>query len=357
MFAWSIIIAQWVEIRHLFEVCSEAEKRVSNRFRRSRTVRPQPLATDLVLWDYSSGYNLLPCWPSVRVGERRKMTTVKYKEYDHEVLKRLQGAELKILLKVDEVCKKHHIPYFVDSGTALGAARHHGFIPWDDDIDIGLLRADYERFLSIAQNELGDEYVVSFPSANANQAALFGKIWLVDTKFETQETKDAHFPQGIFVDVVPYDVLSQNQRIAKKQISIARRWQIVSYIYHSPNLDVLLRRGSNAIIKASVKLLHHIFRMFLSQQSILRNLGKAIELGERDPSDNYVVLTNAVDPPYPISCLLPPSECLFEGHSFPVPHDLDHYLDLSYGSNWREMPPVEKRKNHAPLVLEFQDDR
>ena len=70
--------------------------------------------------------------------------------YDDETLRKMQLMELGILKEVDRVCREHDIAYFLDSGSALGAARHDGFIPWDDDIDVGMMRADYERFLSVA---------------------------------------------------------------------------------------------------------------------------------------------------------------------------------------------------------------
>ena len=88
-------------------------------------------------------------------------------QYDDETLRRLQLAELDILIAIDAVCREHGITYFLDSGTALGARRHAGFIPWDDDIDIAMPRDDYERFLGLAQEALGDEYVVANPENDA----------------------------------------------------------------------------------------------------------------------------------------------------------------------------------------------
>lgn len=80
-----------------------------------------------------------------------------YREYDPDVLKKLQKAEIEILKDFDALCDKYSIDYFVCGGTALGGVRHEGFIPWDDDIDIGMTRDDYERFLEVAETEYGWE--------------------------------------------------------------------------------------------------------------------------------------------------------------------------------------------------------
>ncbi|MFR4008009.1 MAG: phosphorylcholine transferase LicD [Christensenellales bacterium] len=81
-----------------------------------------------------------------------------YREYDPQVLKRVQETELEILSDFIDLCERHQIDYFGVGGTAIGAIRHQGFIPWDDDIDIGFLRKDYDRFLLLAKEELSDKY-------------------------------------------------------------------------------------------------------------------------------------------------------------------------------------------------------
>ena len=76
-------------------------------------------------------------------------------QYDQQVLRRLQLTEVRMLVDIDRVCREHNIAYFLDAGTLLGARRHGGFIPWDDDVDLGMPRDDYERFLQEAPEALG----------------------------------------------------------------------------------------------------------------------------------------------------------------------------------------------------------
>ena len=80
-----------------------------------------------------------------------------------EALAKLQATELEILVAFSNYCRKHNIPWFMDSGTVLGAKRHGGFIPWDDDIDVGMLRADYNRFIRLSQSGFIEGYSVHTP--------------------------------------------------------------------------------------------------------------------------------------------------------------------------------------------------
>ena len=84
------------------------------------------------------------------------------KETNNTRLRRLQLIELDILKEVDRICKKHHITYYMAEGSLLGTIRHHGFIPWDDDLDIMMLRKDYDKFLELAPHEIGKEYEIQF---------------------------------------------------------------------------------------------------------------------------------------------------------------------------------------------------
>ena len=102
-----------------------------------------------------------------------------------QALKRLQEAELEILLAISEVCEKAQVNWWMDSGTALGAMRHGGFIPWDDDIDIGILRSDYDRFLEVAPRLLPEGFSLHTARDTKGFAPLFAKVFLDGTRFET----------------------------------------------------------------------------------------------------------------------------------------------------------------------------
>lgn len=278
-----------------------------------------------------------------------------YKAYDPEVLKHLQQTELEILLAVDKVCRENDIVYWLDSGTALGAVRHKGFIPWDDDADIGMLRPDYDRFMTIAPHELGERYAVSGPRSNPKQSGFFGKVWLRNTIFETPETKGAGFSQGIFVDVFPYDVLNKDPIIAKKQIVIGNTWQKISYLYHSGNISAVGNGVRGSILRAICLVAHFLLKPFVNQDMIIRHFDKAIQLGKDDPSDDYVGLSYPMVNPFPKKMLIPPKRIEFEGAMLPVPNETIAFLEKDYGPTWNELPPIEQRRNHAPMTLKFEN--
>lgn len=106
---------------------------------------------------------------------------------EDSVLTRLQFVELSILEVVGSLCDKFGINWWLDGGTCLGAMRHKGFIPWDDDIDIGMMRSDYDRFCSIASTELPDGYSFHDSRNSPGYAAMFCKVYKDGTRFENQE--------------------------------------------------------------------------------------------------------------------------------------------------------------------------
>lgn len=275
-------------------------------------------------------------------------------QYDDETLRRLQLAELDILIAIDKVCRERNITYFLDSGTALGARRHAGFIPWDDDIDIAMPREDYERFLAIAQEALGDEYVVADPNEDDRLAGLFAKVWKRGTKFFTDETIEAGVDQGIFVDVFPYDRVFADPAHAKKQLKDCLFWQSISYLYHSKAINVPHKGALGAIEKLGCRAVHAVASKAVSPQVIGERFAKAATAARDDDQARELACMNYVNSgSYPIEILLPPVDVYFEGHAFPGPADMDAYLEHLYGKTWSELPPVENRRNHAPRELDF----
>lgn len=275
----------------------------------------------------------------------------------NRALAKLQQAELDILVRISELCDASHIEWWLDSGTCLGAVRHRGFIPWDDDIDIGMMRPDYDRFCKIAlAGGLPEGYSLHTSSNTPGYAAMFAKVYKDGTSFENQESKDAKSSMGIFVDVFPYDNLYKDQRMRAKQIKLALRAQRGSYLYHSASINVPHKGLLGYIEKAGCKLLHVIERVHNNDASPYQaQFDQAIP----DPlvgalSDEVIALAWPFIDSIKSSDIVPTSEAEFEGRQFPVPGNTEKYLTAMYG-DWRKIPSPEERHTHLPLRIDFGD--
>ena len=144
--------------------------------------------------------------------------------YEPEVLKRLQQTELEILKDFASVCDKYKLPYFVVYGTAIGAVRHHGFIPWDDDTDVAMLRKDYDRFLEVVDQELGDKYKILTPEIDKNYAGSVTHLQRKGTKFVPEFSKDLKCDMCIDLDIFPLDHVAMDPKKAKIQELKALFW-------------------------------------------------------------------------------------------------------------------------------------
>ena len=144
------------------------------------------------------------------------MSKTVYKQYDSKTLKKLQNVLVEIMNDVIAVCDRHNIPCFLVYGTAIGAARHAGFIPWDDDIDLGMLREDYNHFLEIFEKELSDKYELLTPLTDNRYACTVTHVQKRGTVFITEGNQDLQCNRSIFIDIFPFDHLPDDQKCQKK---------------------------------------------------------------------------------------------------------------------------------------------
>ncbi len=120
-------------------------------------------------------------------------------------LRALQLSELEILLEFQRICQKHDLQYFLTAGTLLGAVRHKGFIPWDDDIDVMMLRPDFERFKVVCRDELDEAYFYQDEETDPNYPFYFAKLRKNGTKVIEPMLKDIAMHSGQYIDIFPLD--------------------------------------------------------------------------------------------------------------------------------------------------------
>ncbi|NMP23942.1 LicD family protein [Sulfobacillus harzensis] len=243
---------------------------------------------------------------------------------DSDQLRAVQIKELEILLAVDRVCRKHHITYYLIGGSALGAVRHNGFIPWDDDIDLGMPRNDYERFLNLGTRELGEKYYVQTYRSQPNFPFTWAKVNLNNTTFIETALQNLKIHHGVFIDVFPLDGVPRGLACRFIQNFLFKALMRVP-ISISPRLTFWRCAAMDWIIS----------RVPDDRSKVWANRAWGTE---RECMDRAV---------YGI-----PAFMNFEGHKLPVPQQCTKYLSNFYG-NYLELPPPEERHGHYPLVVDL----
>ena len=269
-------------------------------------------------------------------------------QLDQDRLSRLKNEELGILAEVDRVCKKLGVNYWLDSGTLLGAARHQGFIPWDDDIDLGMPRADYERFLRHGPNELSDGFTLCHRAFDEHVNQSFAKVRKDGTRYVEKATDGAETHQGIWVDIFPFDLIEGSPtNLKRKKLGwrLAHKAFELRVIPDAMSTTPLAKRVMRKIVR--IPLLPIPRKSFYL---LLDNFADDVSFDNGYLSCFHYFGTFVE---LPVSDFLPTNQLIFEGREFPVPRNWERYLEASYG-DWRQLPPPEQRVPHHDVIeLDF----
>lgn len=255
-----------------------------------------------------------------------------------------QKIMLQILCEVDKICTEHKITYWLEGGTLLGAVRHRGFIPWDDDIDIAMPRKDYERFLTIAPQQLPVGLFLQTRTCDPHYNLPIAKVRKKGTLLiEEGETGNEEYCHGIFIDIIPNDYYesawfiywmrwARTFRDKKKKFPKGSLRRVLTILY------------TNILLYLPVKLSLMLHNYFVKRREWFQNenasyLSHGLEFGHPHP-------TRTAD-------ILPPAreKEIFEGHDFFVPRNKEQYLTDYYDRDYMVPPPVGKRKIHAKKII------
>lgn len=267
-------------------------------------------------------------------------------------LRKLQEVEFISLLEFKRICDKHNLPYFLTGGTLLGAVRHQGFIPWDDDIDVAMLREHYDKFIQVCETELSSDFFLQTKESDKNCALPWAKLMLTGTKRKDKSTENVSVHQGIDMDIFPYDNLPDSEFMQWIHSNIC---MMLRGLYTIKCNYILLNRENSLTKKIGMGVCRFI-SIFLSKDTVSSLLDKYIQKYNKKTT-KYVMNLAGTDAGYKKRrCLRGEVTKLtmlpFEGHMFSCPDNYDSFLTRGYG-DYMQLPPEEERVQHVIIDLDF----
>ncbi|EOU1217679.1 LicD family protein [Clostridium perfringens] len=260
---------------------------------------------------------------------------------ENTYLKKIQKIELDILNEVVKVCEENNIRYQLCGGTLLGAIRHKGFIPWDDDIDIAMPRKDFDKFLNIAQEKLAKNIEVFSYKSNKVYPFIFAKVCNIETRVVENYLKSSGYEVGVFIDIFPMDGVPNNRFIREihlKKINFYEKVLILSYL----DEDYFEEKWKKIIIKIGHKLvnrnkIHQKIQNLLRKYSFENSRMITTDIGKKRKEK-----------------LMPrevfnDTEVIFENLEFKAPSGYEYYLECMYG-DYMKIPPEDQRIQHGDYM-------
>lgn len=254
---------------------------------------------------------------------------------DGSPLRQHQLAMLDILKYIDYICRENRITYWLSSGTCLGAIRHHGFIPWDDDVDIEMLREDYLRFKRVFKPT--DRYVLQTHNNDLFYFTVFAKV----RNKQTQIYESLYKYKGVFVDVFSIEYTNKTLAIIAEKIRKPISWRLYQYIKR--------HRNNKLVLFSCVPVFVFFKYLYFAILPLFRIITKCLPNNELRHTYGVGWVNNvrvAQD-------IFDPIRVPFEDTMLPVPHNYDRYLSRIYGDDYMIIPSKDKIKlNH----IEFFDN-
>ena len=263
-------------------------------------------------------------------------------------LKDLQNKSLEILIMFDKFCKEHNLKYFLCGGACIGTVRHGGFIPWDDDIDVFMLRADYEKLKDVFVNS--EKYRLCRTNKDTFYRSMITAISDENTTFIKERQKDLDIPHGVRLEIIPLDNCPKNKLSRKLQIL----WALTYQIYN--NQEPPTSKGK--LLEFIGKLMLFVFPTWKMRYRISKFAEKQMTKYNKRPSTHITELCSRYQymvNEYPKEIFEGAVYKEFEGVLAPLPQGYDEYLKMAFG-NYLELPPEsEQVPKHDAVFIDHEN--
>ena len=260
--------------------------------------------------------------------------------------KNVAGAQkimLDILLTVHKICAEHQLTYFLIAGTLLGAIRHRGFIPWDDDMDIAMPRKDFNKFLEIAPKCLPGNMFLQTRETDPGYRLPIAKIRRTDTYYlEFHEDGTEPYNHGIYIDVFPFVYYEHEWFLRWMRWAIRVRGNRQKYKKGTLK-RLLMTIYTHYILFIPVELSLLVRSYFSRHKEYFTDENAAFMTNGLDWHNNRLTRTKDILP-------VKYAEGIFEGHGFNLPANPEAYLRVNFGPDYMQLPPEDKRETHAKLI-------
>lgn len=263
---------------------------------------------------------------------------------DRELLRKVQLTQLEIAKEIKRVCDENDIQYFLCFGTLLGAVRHKGFIPWDDDMDLGMIRSEYERFLAIAPSKLKPEYFLHTWYSDPAYPLPFAKVRKRGTVYLEAKTTQLK-ENGFFVDIFPFDyqpASEEMRKAANRRLQDIFRTKLMKSGF-TPWID----NGRINWKKRIGYVYYQLKALAYSQESLAERYDA---LGKSFPENDFLFWEEGISRMRKINreWCENLTELEYEGELFKCPRDYDAMLTAIYG-NYMQLPPEDQRENRHQI--------
>ena len=262
-------------------------------------------------------------------------------------LKESQALQLNLMKEIHKVCEENKITYYLIAGSCLGAVRHGGFIPWDDDIDIGMFRKDYEKFCLIFDEKMNtDKYFLQNFKTDPNVHFALSRVCIKGTFYSNKRTDEKDICHNAYIDLFPLDNVPDNSFLSSLQSCLyylVKLFIVAKTLkfdkIHSVIFFGLLKVGLCFVPLRGLHVLRICIMKFFENISTKEVCSLASKYSCKKQT-------------MPIQYYQPPVRLSFEGNMFNVPAKTDKYLSHLYGEHFMELPPVEKRVKPHPIFIE-----